>query len=260
MPTDLSKLSFTSRLAFYALYEACRLLQDITNTNIIGNNNNNNSTSSRHGRPQGRQRRQVRQRRSRSAQGARDDQVVPDVVPHEQHLDDHVSLFVNNVGDEVDASPSVGSTQRHARAAQQQQHDDEEEQVQGKRTEKDLPDLVQDDHHVFHHHDLPYHKSHDFDSDDDDDDGGKLKPCAAAPSGPWSSAGLWLCRLALALESNLRENNDVDRRVTDAYSRMRRRVLERDLDKNSSNNLGLVGSVGRQVLLSTVWMLIRKVL
>ena len=250
---DLSGLSFTSRLAFYALYEAWRLLQDLT-----------------------------------GSRGDNDEAIIRQPTPTEASTPTSKSpLNADNCPVE---SASATCMPPISRSTRPQEH--EASDCSGKRTTAEgrdhrssLPDIVPAEHSREEYSKCKEQMIASQDEGDDDEDeedgeeeededepdgkmGGEtclLKQCFAVPplGSPWGAVGFQLCQIASAFEIGLCSPSDErQRRIFLAYQDIKLRTLQRDLKvaKDSGGESHFAKSVCRQILLSGIWLLVKKVL
>ena len=254
---DLSGLSFTSRLAFYALYEAWRLLQDLT-----GSRGENEAIH----RPP---------------------------TPTEATAATSKSPFNANTSPAESASatympPPISCSTRP------QEHvvsdcSGERATVEGKDHCSSLPDIVPAEHSREADSECKEQMiANQYEDDDDDEEDGEeeeeededevdevdgkmgvetclLKQCFAVPplNSPWSAVGFQLCQIASAFEVGLCSPSDErQRRIFLAYRDIKLRTFQRDLKlaKDSGGESHFAKSLCRQILLSGIWLLVKKVL
>ena len=92
-----------------------------------------------------------------------------------------------------------------------------------------------------------------------------LKRCFAAPplNSPWGAVGFQLCQIASAFEIGLCSPSDErQRRIFLAYQDIKLRTLQRDMKvvSDSGGESHFAKSVCRQILLSGIWLLVKRVL
>ena len=155
--------------------------------------------------------------------------------------------------------------------------------LEGKDHSSSLPDIVPNANSKCKEQ-MIVSQDEDEDDDDDEGDGGEeedfdepdgklggetclLKQCLAVPplSSPWSAVGFQLCQIASAFEVGLCSPSDErQRRLFLAYQDIKLRTLQRDLKvakaKDSGGESHFAKSVCRQILLSGIWLLVKKVL
>ena len=253
---DLRGLSFTSRLAFYALYEAWRLLQNLTGS--TGNN-----TVAHHTTPADTATPKVGLNTDTCLAGSASSAATP--IPCSTRSEDNVHVVSNqNLGN---AGPA--------------QH-------------LSLPDIVPPEHR--HKDDAKWneqiivYKDEDDEEEEGEEEGGggeedadygndwldarvgvnsRLKKCFPRhpPTSSWGAVGLQLCQIASAFEAGLCSPSDErQRRMFLSYQAIKLRALRRDMKVANAASLEegseshFAKSVCRQILLSGIWLLIKKVL
>ena len=252
---DLRGLSFTSRLAFYALYEAWRLLQNLTGS--TGDN-----TIAHHTTPADTATPKARLNTDSCLAGSASASSAATPVPGSTRSEDHVvSNCRENLG-------SAGPAQHLS-----------------------LPDIVPPDHP--REDDAKWNEQvivyQDEDDGEEEEGGGweedadyendwldasvgvnsPLKKCFARPppTSSWGAVGLQLCQIASAFEIGFCSASDErQRRMFLTYQAIKLRALRRDMKVANAASCGegseshLTKSVCRQILLSGIWLLIKKVL
>ena len=243
---DLSGLSFTSRLAFYALYEAWRLLQDLT-----GSRGDNKEAFCRQQNPTGTTSQtpksplNVNNFPPKSSSETRVPPVSDSTRPQEYVVvdcygdRDHSSSLPDIVPAEHGQDACSNSKKQMILSEDENDEDDYDSEDDG---EEDEPDGKT---------------------------GGEtclLKQCFAlppSPSSPWGAVGLQLCQIASAFEVGLCSPSDErQRRIFLAYQDIKLRTLQRDLKvaKDSGGESHFAKSMCRQVLLAGIWLLVKRVL
>ena len=251
----LDQLSLTSRIAFYALYEAYRLLMDLTN-----------------GQPQ-----QPQQ---------------PQTLP--VHTVVHVPTMSTPSTSQVLPDVVADSTQSAPRGPI---IDNGQQSVAA--TKADLPDVVQDetDHSSSHHHDasLPdflyevrynrqdlelksrknrsistssdyfsmdgsiVEEDHDFDLDEADQEVHKKCQEVNSSNVNWHHLGDQLCQIASAFEVAYAPAMDPrSRQLYQVYRDLKLRTLA--LSRRDQTMMGLAKTICRQVLLSSIWIILKKIM
>jgi hypothetical protein len=268
----LDSLSLTSRIAFYALYEAWRLLQDLTQAS--GNRQN----------PR-------RRARPASAEDARptnqrqEDLVHPDVLPCEERVSTQ-SAWTCRV-EQVHSPAKPDTHGKRQRLMSSGYESDDSCHSFGfvnsdiPRYHSSRPDLLPEDlcfpaeGSTSNYPDLiasPRHHGYRPGDDDDEDevdskgyddvDGGGDESRVLSPVGgvDWTKLGAQLCSIANTFESTFyRPATAEQKAVYEAFQRIRMSSTGLFVDRDSSLS-GLAKMVCRQVLLSSIWILLKKVL
>ena len=164
-----------------------------------------------------------------SAEGRDDCSSLPDIVPADQGreecstIKDQMFMIQNEVMDE-----------------DEDDDDDEEEEEEEEEEYEDEPDgKLRGETHL-------------------------LKKCFAATplSSPWGAVGFQLCQIASAFEVGLCSPSDErQRRIFLAYQDIKLRTLQRDMRVvgDSAGESHFAKSVCRQILLSGIWLLVKRV-
>ena len=246
IPFDLSSLSFTSRIAFYALYEAWRLLQDITGSlgNAIQENNNNNTP--------------VNANNSHQAQS-------PDLI-----FDNSTQQQQSGDGGDDDDAATAGFGIGYATTEIRQQH---LQQPRGRTfgdTNKNIEETAEKN---FFLNPLPDLVPHHDDDDDDLDDllSEKMSKSASSiitsdilissSSSSWRELGSQLCQLASAFELSFAgPENERQREIFKVYQRIKLKALKDGEEDCKRSDFGVAKSLCKQILLSSIWILLKKVI
>ena len=285
----LDSLSLTSRIAFYALYEAWRLLQDLTQNQNGSSSVNNN-----------------RRRRTRPQQTnvpvtpvrtSSQEFVRPDVVPRDQEVSTQstYSMVTSDV-ESACSSPFESPVKSHGQVKRQRlmsSSEDEENDcrtherftadVSSRRHFNNYPDMIPDDYDSCkpinnnssnwssNYPDLISNGNHHHRQDDseeeeeeekgyDDVDGGDDSRLLNNVGGvDWSKLGSQLCSIASSFESTFyKPVTDEQKAIYEAFQRIKM-SSSHFLDRDNSLS-GLAKTICRQVLLSSIWILLKKVL
>jgi hypothetical protein len=259
---DLSGLSFTSRIAFYALYEAWRLLQELTGRRTLYSIGHHNTQTgiSLHSPP-------------------------PPPPPSDEDAmleEDATAIAVPDV--------IVGSTQQNDRNQEQMISycDDGHRQLESESAQFHeqvsisaslrsysasavadyfLPDIVphmdQELAAVAAAEDIT-NCHHDYSgmlSKKKIIDGSQKDPSLKSN---WCAAGMQLSKIAASAACQLAFINIPEdpgqRELFKVYNKIKIQSLKRDCRSGSGGELGLVKSVCRQIILSGIWILLKKVL
>ena len=255
---DLRGLSFTSRLAFYALYEAWRLLQNLTGS--TGNN-----TIAHHTTPADTATPKVRLNTDTCLAGSASSAATP--IPCSTRYEDHVVSNENlgNAGpaQHLSLPDIVPPEHRHEDDAKWNDQiivykDEDGEEEEGEEEEEGGGGGGEEDA--------------DYDNNWLDARVGvnsRLKKSFARPppTSSWGAVGLQLCQIASVFEVGLCSPSDArQRRMFLSYQAIKLRALRRDMKVANAASCGggseshFAKSVCRQILLSGIWLLIKKVL
>ena len=310
---QLDNLSLTSRIAFYALYEAWRLLQDLTarSNNRSTNNNNRRRPASPPAHHQttvpAPQSSNVRNNSSTHGNVA----PQPDIIPRVEEVSTQQSTYnvYTYCSSDVDSncsspyqSPVKSSSEQVKRQRLMSNSSDNEDydmtesftsnfhQYHDSVSHRNYPDMIPNEYPTTckpiynnnndstfssHYPDLiPSYNHHMVESDDeveeekgfDDVDGGddvdgRLQLTNVGGVN-WSKLGSQLCQIASAFESTFYEPaTDDQKAIYAAFQRIKSSASHDEVDSSEENSLsGLAKTICRQVLLSSIWILLKKVL
>ena len=268
----LDQLSLTSRIAFYALYEAYRLLVDLTNTD--------------QGHQQQQQHTVVHTQQEQEQREQPEVVVLPDVVPQADSTQSH--------------EPRVHRRQQHQQHHQHHSADSDKwipEQQPDLIPENDdetdyclLPDFVprQQNEQRITREDLEIKvqrvqqrskrfstssdyfsldgsqvdfddQSEVFEEDDDTDEVDHDPKCFVNKGINWHNLGNQLCEIASAFEVTYAPAmTEQQRQIYGVYRDLKLKSLA--LSRRDKTMVGLAKTICRQVLLSTIWTLLKKIM
>ena len=293
---QLDNLSLTSRIAFYALYEAWRLLQDLSR-----NHGGSTSTPTNRRRPASPPPRQtVLPTPSRHVRPTPYPTVRPDIIPRGEEVSTQSSYSCDI--DSTQSSPSQSPVKSSGEQVKRQRLMDQEVKFEDVR-ERLTPNYYQ--HHTRNYPDMipsspckPNNNNNnntwssnypdlipnsvcdsmlDSDPDDDDDqeeeeevdkgvddvDGGDDEHPLLVGGVDWAKLGNQLCSIASAFESTFYEPATQEQKaIYETFQRIRNSSnSEVDGPIRRENSLsGFAKTICRQVLLSSIWILLKKVL
>lgn len=293
---QLDQLSLTSRIAFYALYEAYRLLTDLTQSSqqrisVSANHNNNDSSSNSTNHTVLHQ-----ENVQRNQQQQRAPVVLPDIIESTQQQ--HVPHGVveedkcqsapdlvqdiphhNNDNDEPDFARPMpdfippGNTRNETCAPADHHHqyqfrDFEKFRLKSRRSISissdyfSLDGLSQVDEEEEEENDLDLskedhqHQIHDHinnDNDHLDHDQYLIKGIN------WHNLGHQLTEIASAFEVTYAPvMNEQQRQMYQVYRELKLKTLA--ISRRDSSMIGLAKTICRQVLLSSIWILLKKIM
>lgn len=284
----LDSLSLTSRIAFYALYEAWRLLQDLTQ--------NQNGSSSVNNNRRRRPRPQQTHVPVTPVRPSSQDFVRPDVIPRGEDVSTQstYSMVTSDV-ESACSSPfqSPVKSQSHEQVKRQRLMSSSEDDEDDCRTHErftanissrnfnnypdmipddydsckpinnnnrwssNYPDLISTNHH--HHHQDDSEEEEEEKGYDDVDGGDDSRLLNNVGGVDWSKLGSQLCSIASSFESTFyKPVTEEQKAIYEAFQRIKMSSSQ-FLDRDNSLS-GLAKTICRQVLLSSIWILLKKVL
>ena len=264
--SNLNNMGFTSRIAFYALYEAWRLLQEISGFQPqlpMIDTDYNTRDSNRRSRRARRSRNNISNLRNVNIGGGGSEtestaQVQPDLVESTQH--DELSSVAQCESVDKCAAHEIRNLDSEISEEYLELTINDESEAKEVKSVNCLPDLI------------PTNEFSDHSSDDDDlSETSVLKmeslvsECfklgLSCSRSEWTAVGAQLCTLASALEdSYLGPENSSQRKLHETYQSIKLQLLKRARESSAQTDLGLVKTIGKQILLSGIWVLLKKVL
>jgi len=309
---QLDNLSLTSRIAFYALYEAWRLLQDLTAQS--NNRSTNNNRRRRPASPPVHHQTTVPSSQSTNVRNItsthRNVAPQPDIIPRGDEVSTQQSTYnvYSYYSSDVDSncsspyqSPIKSSSEQVKRQRLMSNSDIEDydmtesftsnfHQYHDSVSHRNYPDMIPNEYpntckpiinnnnndNTFssHYPDLiPSYNHHMVESDDDDVEGkvfddidggddvdGRLQLTNVGGVN-WSKLGSQLCQIASTFESTFYEPATEDQKAIYAAFQRIKSSSHDEVDSGEENSLsGLAKTICRQVLLSSIWILLKKVL
>lgn len=264
---QLDQLSLTSRIAFYALYEAWRLLQDLTNTNT----------------PTGQVRHEPPRPRQNVSAAPVQSNNMPDVIPRSEVVSTQQQQVTSQekpprgyycttttTNQNSPAKPPMTSpieTNLNCQRGQEvpnnhyYEYPDLIPTNDNSNCSKYYPDLLERNHNTSSSSSLNVSSLYQDSDEEDEFDCRKEEndSCADKTGVDWQRLGNQLCEIASAFEvSYAPALNDHQKQVYEIYRRLRLYTLSR---RNQDNTVvGLAKNICRQVLLSSIWILLKKVI